>query len=554
MKKVTGAKALMEIFHREGVEYIFGLPGATESVFMDALEDEPGIKYILGLNEIVIAGMAEGYNRASRKPGVLNVHTYTGLTAALPMLSNAYAGGVPLIVTAGQQDTRLNATEPFLWGDTVKIASPFTKWATEIIHAKDIPLVIRRAFKVANYAPTGPVFVSLPQNILAETLDFEYPRTAPENTRLRPDPESVQVAADVLIEARNPVILVGDGVTKSEALSDVVKFAETIGARVYSRWMSDVNFPVNHPLYLYDLDVSVLGTRALLKKVDVLITIGALLFAQDTYLAKPLLTPATKIIQIDDNPWEIAKNFPIISGIEGDIRESVNELTGAVEKKLTVRNKRVIKARITVISQDKNKSVRAFEEKVHQEKDNIPISGSRLMQEIKSAVKPGTRIIDDCWSYSAILRRTLDLKEPLSYMRSRGGGSIGWGLSGALGVKLASPDRPVICISGDGSAMWSIQTLWSASHHKLPVTYIILSNGCYRQVRFMRTVLFGEKARGRNLGTDLCDPKNDFSKLAEGMGLIAQKVEKPEQLKSALETAFNMNQANLVEVEVDPSL
>ncbi len=286
--KMTGRAALMEIFRQEGVEYIFGIPGATEVLFMDALQDCPDIHYILGLHEVVVAGMAEGYARASDKVGVLNLHTNTGLSAALPMLANAFTGGVPLIITAGQQDTRLHAYEPHLTGDLIKIAAPVTKWGTEVTHVEDLPVIFRRAFKVATHPPTGPVFISLPQNILDNHLDFEYIKSGPAYTQIHPDPEAIKAAADLLSQAQNPAIVLQDGVAKSGAMSEVVQFAELIGSRVYQPWMGDVNFPVNHPLYAGDLDTTSLHTRDLLAKVDVLVAIGTALISPVFYLPQPL--------------------------------------------------------------------------------------------------------------------------------------------------------------------------------------------------------------------------------------------------------------------------
>jgi benzoylformate decarboxylase len=549
--KMTGGQAVMEVFRAEGVEYIFGIPGATEALFMDALEDCPDIKYILGLHEVVAVGMAEGYARTTGRVGILNLHTATGLSAALPMLSNAYQGGVPLVVTAGQQDTRLQAYEPALAGELVRLASPFSKWATEISHAEDIPAVFRRAFKVAAHPPTGPVFISLPQNILGSSLDFEYVKNAPALTQIRPDPRSIETAVDLLSLAQHPAIIVEDGVAKDEALAEVVKLAEMTGARVYQPWMSDVNFPVNNPQYLGDLDIASRRGREILDKVDVLVVIGALFFSQPFYLPEPLLPPGTKVVQIDNNPWQIGKNFPIASGIEGNIKVAVSELTAALGQKMTDKAVTEARARASAVGEEKKQSEKAFAEKAGRERDNVPIAVTRLMQEIKDNIRPGTRVVDDCWSCSAVLRRTLGFSEPKSYQRARGGGSIGWGLPGALGVKLASPDRPVVCVSGDGSAMWSIQSLWTAARYNLPVTFIICTNACYRQVRIMKNLLMGGKARGRYLGTDLGQPRNDFAKIAEGMGLTAQRVEKPEQLSTALKQALGSDKPNLVEVSVD---
>lgn len=542
---------MLDIFRREGVEYIFGIPGATEVFFMDALEDYSDIKYVLGLHEVVVAGMAEGYARTSGKVGVLNLHTGTGLSAALPMLSNAFQGGVPLVITAGQQDTRLHAYEPALIGELVRLAAPFTKWATEIIHAEDIPTVFRRAFRAAVHPPTGPVFVSLPQNILDCRVNYEYITGAAPHTRIHPDPESIEIAVDLLSRAQNPAIIVEDGVAKSDALAEAVGLAELIGARVYEWWMSDVNFPGDHPLYAGDLDLASLRTREILSRVDVLVAIGTELFSQPMYLEKPLLSPTTQIIQIDNNSWQIGKNFPVASGIEGDIKVAVTDLTSALSRGMSGKALEAAKVRARTSGEARRKADRAFAEKVLNEKDDVPISVTRLMQEIRDNLKPGTRVVDDSWSCSAILRRTLGFREAKSYQRSRGGGSIGWGLPGALGVKLASPDRPVVCVSGDGSAMWSIQSLWTAAHYNLPVTFVICANACYQQVRNMKTLLMGDRAKGRYLGTTLGSPQNDFCKIAEGMGVKAQRVENPDHLRPAFQQAFSENAPNLVEVSMD---
>jgi benzoylformate decarboxylase len=318
--------------------------------------------------------------------------------------------------------------------------------------------------------------------------------------------------------------------------------------------MADVNFPTYHPLYMGDIDISNLKTRDMLATVDVLVVIGAAFFAQPIRLPQPLVLPVTKIIQLDNNPWQIAKNFPVASGIEGDIKMSTGELIKALKKGLPAEAKANASKRAELISQETQKRRSAFTEKAQKEKDHIPIAVTRLMTEIRDALRPGTLIVDDCWSCSAILRQTLDLKEPLSYQRSRGGGSIGYGLPGALGVKLGSPGRPVVAIVGDGSAMWSIQSLWTAAHYNIPVTFIVCANSIYRQVRRMKNLIMGEKARGRYLGTDLNHPRNDFCKMAEGMGVSAQKVESPEQLNGVLTTALGSGKPNLVEVIIESSL
>lgn len=551
--RMTGKEALMELFLNEGVKYIFGTPGATEVLFMDVLEDHPEIKYILGLHEVVALGMAEGYARTSGQVGVVNLHTGAGVAAAMPMLFNARLNRVPLLVTAGQQDTRLLMQEPALTGDLVGMARHLTKWSTEVLYAADLPLAIQRAFKVAAHPPTGPVFVSLPQDVLDQNIDFEYSPRGQSFTRLRPDQEAIKRAVEPLLTAQAPAIIVESGVAKSGALAEAVKLAELIGAPVYDPWMADVNFPVSHPQYLGDLDLARPQTREMFQVVDVLIAIGVPVFRQPLYFSKPLLTTNTKVIQIDNDPWEIGKNFPVAAGIEGDIKVSLAELNDALRKSMSAQTREAAKTRAQQIAKQKQKVTEGFLEKARQERDHVPVAPSRLMQELRDSLKPGTLIVDDCWSCSSILRRSIDFKEPQSFQRTRGG-SIGWGMSGSLGVKLACPDRPVVAVVGDGSAIWSIQSLWTAAHYDIPVTYVICANASYCQVKLMKNLLMGENAKGRFLGMDLDKPQIDFRQLAQAMGVHGQKAERPEQLREALDSALDLGKPAVVEVSIESML
>jgi benzoylformate decarboxylase len=551
MPEVTGKEALMQILRQEAVEFVFGIPGATEAHFLDALGDHPEIRYVLCLTEAVATAMAEGYARASGKPGVLNLHTGSGLAAAMPMLSNAYHGGVPLVATVGQQDTRMLVEEP---DDIAGIAAPFTRWAAEARHPQDIPTLMRRAFRLASHPPTGPVLVSLPSDVLSGELDFSYPPSSHSHIRLRPDAGAIEVAVGLLAGARNPTVIVEDGVTRCDALDEVVRVAEQLGARVYQPWMADVNFPVHHPLYVGDLDPSDAGVAGLLEKVDVLLVIGARFFQRAIHRPEPIVLARTKVIQVDDDPWQIAKNYPIACGVEGDIKAALGELSQALDAELSPLARSAAAERVTKISLEKQAAMEAFDRTVRAEWEKKPISGTRLMAEIRDAMPPGTRIVDDCWSHSAILRKTIPFEEPRSYFRARGGGSIGGGLPASLGVKLASPDRPVVCVTGDGSAMWSIQSLWNASHDRLPVTIVVASNACYRQVRMMKARILGSDDRGGGLGTSLCPPDIDFCQIASGLGVAGRRVTEPDQLGRALRRALGSGQPYVVDVAVDASL
>jgi benzoylformate decarboxylase len=549
MTRMQGNKALVELLRREGVEYVFGIPGATEILFMNALREAPEIRYILGLHEVVCAGMAEGYARASGKVGFLNLHTGPGVAAALPMLYNAQSGGVPLVVTAGQNHTRLLQYDPHLSGDIVGMGRLYTKWSTEIVHAEDIPATIQRAFKMALQHPAGPVLVSIPQNVLEQPFDFQYKPTTHVYARLRPDKAALDSALEILRGAKKPIILVESGVTRCEALDEVIRFAELTGSRVYQSWMSDVNFPVTHPQYLGDLDPTSPPAKGVFKDADVLIGIGCSLFAQGFFNPEPTLPPGIRVLQIDENPWEIGKNFPVDCGILGHIKAALEELNDRMEREMPPAMRRDAERRAEAIGREKSGLTERLKKQLENEKENVPISISRLMMEVKEALPPEAVVVDECWSASAMLRQVLDLSKPKTFFRARKGGSIGWGLPGALGVKLGLPDKPVIGVCGDGSAAWSMQSLWTAARYRIPVTFVITNNATYRQVKLVRKLVLGDyPLNEKHEGMELDDPVIDFSTLARSMGVRGEAVRDPADLGRSLRAAIESGEPRVVEV------
>ena len=551
MTRMAGKDALVELLRAEGIEYVFGIPGATEIHFMDALERAPDITYILGLQEVVCAGMAEGYARASGKVGFLNLHTGPGLAAALPLLYNSYYGGVPLVITAGQNHTRLLQHDPHLTGDLVGMMKPYTKWATEIVHPEDIGTVIQRAFKSAMQPPTGPVFVSLPQNVLAEEFEFQLTAGTTVYSRLRPDESAVDRAIQILAEARRPVILVESGVARSGALAEVVRFAELTGAKVYQPWMSDVNFPVSHPQYLGDLDPVSRRAKEAFADADLLVGIGCSLFAEAFFNPEPTLPEGMRSLQIDDNPWELGKNFPIDCAIQGDIKTVLAELNEALDKQSTAEKRRSIEARIAQIGQEKADQQSRLEAVFASEAHSHPISVSRLMTEVGRALRPDSVLVDECWSSSEALRQIVAPTMPGTFFRARKGGSIGWGLPGALGVQLGLPDKDVVAVVGDGSAAWSVQSLWTAARYHIPVTFILTNNATYRQVKVVRRIVLGDyPLTERHIGMELDSPVIDFAKLASSLGVKAESVTEADDLARALASNIGAGEPRLVEVFV----
>ncbi len=541
MTEMVGKTAIMEIFKKEGVEYIFGLPGTTEVRFLDELTSHPELTYILAMHEDMVIAMAEGYTRASGKVSVSNLHTTPGLAAAMPTMLNAKHGGVPMIITAGQQDAQRLLVEPPLSGDLVGMAAPYVKWGHEIKYAHDIPIAFRRAYKVATTPPTGPVFLALPQDLLEQTADINYESALTKPIESRPDAEVVARAAEWLLASENPVMTLSYGVDRGDAMAEVVKLAELIGIPAFHGWMTDVNFPTGHVQQLGDSR----GIKPLIGSPDVVLSIGG--------GAGIPVPPGAKTIHIDDDDWQIGKNEPVDAGICGSVKLSVADLTDAITQKMTDDVRKRIADRVEMIKGKKAGLVAALAKKMADENDNVPIAFSKLCKEIDACRPAKSTIFDDCWSYSRDLGDSMDYNDPKSYGRTRGG-AIGAGIANAIGMALGNPDRKVIAVVGDGSAMWGNQALWTAAHYNIPVTIVVASNASYRILNRTKTIFLGPKVKDKKMpGFEFDEPRIDFTKMAEAMGVAAQTVLQPAKLKDALKKAIDSNAPELVEIHVDPT-
>ena len=292
MARMLGKHALAEMLVAEGVEYIFGNPGTSETPFLDGLQDYPQLRYVQALQEGTAVGMADGYARATGKPAFANIHIAGGLANGISGLYNAFRGGTPLVLTAGNSDTRMLISEPVLSGDLVEMTEQYTKWSVEIRHASDIPVAIRRAFKEAKTPPTGPVFISFPWDTLDEEIDFEPAASSDGYFRIRPDAAAVARATELLASAENPVIVVGDRVAQAGAVEQVVQVAEQTGARVLATSYSEVNFPTAHPQWGGMLNLNSAGHGPAVRKRRRRAGGGnGTLFASFLYVDVPFLKP-----------------------------------------------------------------------------------------------------------------------------------------------------------------------------------------------------------------------------------------------------------------------
>ena len=328
--RTTGIDALVHMLAEAGVRYLFGNPGTTELPLNDALSRDRRIEYILGLQEVPVMAMADGYAMASRSLGVVNLHISCGLGNAMGMLYNAFREGTPLLVTAGQQDRRLKFQEPILYGDMVSVARPWTKWAVEVERPEDLPAALRRAVQTALAPPTGPVFLAIPVDVQMQAAELDLTPAAPLSSRVRPPQDALAKAADVLASAGNPAILAGSRVQEADAVGELVAVAERLGAPVYSEpghSHGRLGFPADHPLYGQTIPLWAPEIAARLAEFDVLLVVGMDLMREYVYHGPdPAIPRHVRLVHVDEDPFQIGKNYPVEVGVLGDAKAALGEL------------------------------------------------------------------------------------------------------------------------------------------------------------------------------------------------------------------------------------
>jgi len=541
---LTGRSAFLQLLLDEGVSHMFGNPGTTELPIMEVMPDFPRLKYVLGLYESVVVGMADGYARASNRLAACNVHVAPGLGNAMGALYNAKFSGSPLILTAGQQEQGHGLLEPLLYAPLVPVAQPFVKWAVEVTRAADLPLIVRRAAKVALTPPTGPVFISLPGDVLEQDVELEPAQPTRVDARNRPSDEALARLARKMIEARNPVILAGHELSIHDAFAEAAELAELLGAGVYQQTIPyAAQFPSEHRAYLGALTRNQKLVREALAPFDLAICLGADLLRMSVYSPVDPLPEGMPVVHISERDWELGKNHPTEFALQANVKETLRALLpllraarpAAAEQRLAALAPRNWsaqreKARLAALE--------AAEEK--------PIDPRYLMLRIAETLPKDAVVVEEALTSANSLPALLALRDPKSYYGLASGG-LGFALPGAIGVSLALPGRPVVAVVGDGSALYGIQALWTAAHEKLPVTYVITNNRSYR---ILKERLISMRHSDKFIGMDIREPSIDYCALAQSMGVSAQRVVEPQDFAPALREAVASGGPRLIEVMV----
>lgn len=548
----NGRFAIIEQLLADGIKYMFGNPGTVEEGFLDVLKDYyPDFEYIFALQETIALGTADGYARATKKPTIVQLHSGVGLGNGIGMIYQAMRGHAPLVVIAGEAGIKYDSMDAQMAADLVSMAKPVTKWATRVVDPSSLLRVLRRAIKIAATPPMGPTFISLPMDILDAINDEEVVPTSIPITRVAPDSAQLTQAAAMLGKAENPMIIMGDGVAFSDAQTELTHVAEQMGAQVWGADSSEPNISATHPLY-----GGLLGhmfgesSRRITSQADVILIVGTYVFPEVFPLLSGVFAPDAKVIHIDLDTYEIAKNFPVDLGLLGDPKTTLIKLSNALSLTMTSEQKEAAKQRVIQSDEANKQKLNGLLEADKVVRDSVPLHMSRFAEELAAMLPEDAVIFDEALTNSPELCRYLPPTKLGNYFQTRGG-SLGVGIPGAIGLRLANPDKTVIGFTGDGGSMYTIQALWTAAHHQINAKFVVCNNRSYRILKLNILQYWRERQIPEHdypFSFDICDPDIRFADLARSLGVEAVLVERPEQIAPAIEKALEHNGPFLIDL------
>jgi benzoylformate decarboxylase len=554
-QKMTGKQAVLEMLKAEGVQHIFGNPGTSEGPLMDMLGDYPELEYHLTLQESVAVGMGESYARSIETAACVMLHVDSGLANGICLMLDALNTGTPMVVMSANYDARkVNETMT----DLAELVRPVTKWSVELDLADQIPSVIRRAFHEANSHPRGPVYVGFSANALEAEAEMNIVPSNKMHDDTRPSPKGIEEAVALIAAAKNPLMMVGDRVSEDHANDMAVELAELMGFPVYQSRGAEVAFPTMHPQFFGNHTLRTPGGRAILEDKDLVLCIGMDAIDELFYWGDVILGENTKLIHIDPIPGRAGRSEPTDVGIVSHCRMGIEELIAGLKPLVTPELANEIDGRkigVVAAAADKRK---AFEESVTENWDSKPMSPARMMYELAAAMPDNAIVVDDSLSNRATMRHYFQGKNR-GDIRAFRGQAIGGGMGATMGVKVAHPDRPVVGILGDGSAMMTVQGLWTAANDNIPCVFVICNNGMYRILKvnfdvYQRDILQMKETAGENL------PYSDFptpfhiSAIAGGMGVAGERITDPAEIAPALQRALASGKPAVLDIVIDGAI
>ncbi len=549
--KITGRSAFISLLKDEGVTHMFGNPGTTELPIMDALTEHQDMNYLMSMQESLVVYMAEGYSRVTQKLSACNVHVAPGLGNALGAIYAAKFANTPIIITAGQQEQGHGLTEPLLYDELVPMATPLVKWAVEVSRLEDLPRIIRRAAKIALSHPMGPVFISLPGDILNEEAEINLGFRTRVDNDVVPSQMTLNKIIERILKSNNPVIISGHEISAFNAFKEAGEFASLIGAPVYQQTVQyGAHFFSEHPNFLGPLNRNQKQVRETLSEYDLLIVLGADVLRMSVWSPLEPLPEEMPIIQIGLNDWEMGKNFPTELAVRSNVKETLSVLNKEIKKLnknefFSSAKNRSLKLKKINWTAKREKLVQKLSAQISNEDK---INPSWMIKLIVDIMSKDTIIVEEGLLSTRDLPNLLPYRDPLSLVGMASGG-IGWGVPAACGIQAAYPERDIIAIIGDGSSMYSIQALWTAANQNLPVNYIICDNGGYG---IIKERLYDFHNNKNFIGMDFKNPEVDFVNLGNSLGVNSVLIESYDEFCEELKKAIlNKKSPNLLCVKVN---
>jgi len=554
-QKMTGKQAVLEMLKAEGVKHIFGNPGTSEAPLIDMLGDYPELQYFLTLQESVAMGMGESDARATETASFVSLHVDSGLANGIAIMLDALNTGTPMVITSANYDARkINETKT----DLAELVRPVTKWSVELSLPDQIPSVLRRAFHEANSHPKGPVYVGFTANALEGEAEMNIVPSSKMHDSYRPDPKGIEEAVKLMMAAKNPMMIVGDRVSEDHANDQAVELAELMGFPVYQSRGAEVSFPTTHPQFFGNHTLRVTSSRKALEDMDLIIAIGMDAMDELFYWGDIILGENTKLIHIDPIPGRAGRSEPTDVGIVSHCALAIEDLINTIKPLLTPEFENEISGRkigVVAAAADKRKS---FEDSVAAKWDNKPMTPARMMHELAAAIPDNAIVVDDSISNRATMRHYFQ-GQKRGDLRAFRGQSIGGGIGTTMGTAVANPDRPVFGIIGDGSAMMTIQGLWTAANDNIPCIFVICNNGMYRVLKvnfdvYQREILQQKESAGENLPYSDFPTPFDVAAIATSMGVHGEKITDPAEIAPAVQRAVASGKPAVLDIVIDGDL
>jgi len=529
----TVREATWALMRAHGMHTVFGNPGSTELGFFLRWPDD--LRYVLGLQESVVVGMADGYAQATGNASFVNLHSAVGVGHAMGAIFTAFKNRTPMVISVGQQARSILPFDPFLHSArATELPQPYVKWAVEPARAQDVPLAIARAYHVAMSPPRGPVLVSVPADDWAVPCEPVMPRQVSQ--AIRPDPLLLDQLARTLEAAKSPAFVIGPAVDRDGAWHEALAFAERHRARVWGAPMAGrAGFPEDHPQFAGWLPSMRERIVALLAGHDVILALGAPAFTYHVQGEGPHAPAGAQVLQIIDDP-QTAAWAPLGTSVVASLKLALQDLLARPASS----------ASATALASRAMPALRDPRPVQPMPGVGEPITAAYFMQTLAGLRARDSIVFEEAPSARPAMQRHLPIFEPGTYWTMDSGG-LGHGLPAAIGVALAQPQKKVIAMLGDGSAMFGIQGLWSAAQLKLPITFLILKNRRYAALHNFAPH-FGFDAGAALPGTEL--PQLDFVAIAQGMGVQASRVNAAAELHAAIKQALAASQPVLLEVSV----